>query len=112
MLHGLTLVLSNSAFVSFRGESGGPGPRLGRGATCREEGLIIQTSVCTLEWGEECTVARKTVAKRVVMETQCEDREVMDCKVVQVVYQEFPRSVKDTSNNSFYICNSISTFKS
>ena len=75
-----------------------PGPGLGRGATCREEGLIIQTSVCTLEWGEECAVARKTVAKRVVMEAQCEDREVMDCKVVQVVYQEFPRSVKDTSN--------------
>ena len=90
----LTVAMTNPAFVSFGGEAGEPSlaSRLRRGAGCREEEVTIRSSVCRLTWEEECSVARRTVGQRVVMETECADREVMDCKTVQMVYQEFPRS--------------------
>ena len=90
----LTVAMTNPAFVSFGGEAGEPSlaSRLRRGAGCREEEVTIRSSVCRLTWEEECSVARRTVGQRVVMETECADREVMDCKTVQMVYQEFPKS--------------------
>ena len=88
------MAMTNPTFVSFGPEAGEPGlaSRLSRGAGCREEEVTIQSSVCRITWEEECSVARKTVGQRMVMETECADREVMDCKTVQMVYQEFPRS--------------------
>ena len=88
------MAMTNPTFVSFGGEPGEPGlaSRLSRGAGCREEEVTIQSSVCRITWEEECSVARRTVGQRMVMETECADREVMDCKTVQMVYQEFPRS--------------------
>ena len=88
------MAMTNPTFLSFGPDAGEPGlaSRLSRGAGCREEEVTIQSSVCRITWEEECSVARKTVGQRVVMETECADREVMDCKTVQMVYQEFPRS--------------------
>ena len=88
------MAMANPTFLSFGPEAGEPGlaSRLSRGAGCREEEVTIQSSVCRITWEEECSVARKTVGQRMVMETECADREVMDCKTVQMVYQEFPRS--------------------
>ena len=85
-------MIASPTFVSFGGEGGGREPGLRRGGSCREEEATIQASVCTITWEEECSVARRTVGQRVVMQTECNDREVMDCKTVQMVYQEFPRS--------------------
>ena len=92
----VSVVMTSPTFVSFGGEGGGReaglSSRLRSGAGCREEEVTIQSSVCRLTWEEECSVARRTVGQRVVMQTECADREVMDCKTVQMVYQEFPRS--------------------
>lgn len=88
----VTAVITSPTFVSFGVEGGSREPGLRRGGGCREEEATIQASVCRITWEEECSVARRTVGQRVVMKTECNDREVMDCKTVQMVYQEFPRS--------------------
>ena len=90
----LTVVTTSPTFLSFGAGGGEAGlsSRLRSGAGCREEEVSLERSVCSLAWEEECSVARRTVGQRVVMETECADREVMDCKTVQMVYQEFPRS--------------------
>ena len=87
----VTAVIASPSFVSFGVEGAGREAGLRRGGGCREEGATIQASVCRITWEEECSVARRTVGQRVVMQTECNDREVMDCKTVQMVYQEFPR---------------------
>ena len=87
----MTAVITSPSFVSFGVEGAGREAGLRRGGGCREEGATIQASVCRITWEEECSVARRTVGQRVVMQTECSDREVMDCKTVQMVYQEFPR---------------------
>ena len=50
------------------------------------ETVTIQQNVCRLEWEEQCSVTRKKVGEEVVYDNKCEDREVMDCKMVQMVY--------------------------
>ena len=53
--------------------------------------MTIPQNVCRLDWEQECKVARRKVGEKVVYEKECADKEVMDCKTVQMVYQEVPR---------------------
>ena len=46
--------------------------------------------MCGIDWAEECSSERRKVGERVVYETECKDREVTECKTVQMVYQDFP----------------------
>ena len=55
------------------------------------EGTMISKKACIIEWEEECTTKKKKVGEQVVYETKCENRDVNDCKWVQMLYQEFPR---------------------
>ena len=91
-------VRANPAFTAF-GKVSSPGvrlgsgyrTRLGSGTGCRAENVKIQQNVCKVDWQQECNTERKKVGERVVYEHVCADREVMDCKTVQMVYQEIPR---------------------
>eukprot|EP00091_Calanus_sinicus_P019337 TRINITY_DN4818_c0_g1_i1.p1 TRINITY_DN4818_c0_g1~~TRINITY_DN4818_c0_g1_i1.p1 ORF type:complete len:151 (-),score=79.45 TRINITY_DN4818_c0_g1_i1:198-593(-) len=60
------------------------------GAACRNEEIMITQKVCKIEWEEECTTSKKKIGEKVVYDKKCEDREVNDCKWVQIVYQDFP----------------------
>ena len=91
-------VRTNPAFTAFGGRvNSSPGyreprgVRLESGTGCRGENVKIQQNVCKVNWQEECTTERKKVGERLVYENVCADREVMDCKTVQMVYQEIPR---------------------
>ena len=92
-------VLANPAFTAFGGQVHSPEVRLGFGSRarlgsgpgCRAENVKIQQNVCKVDWQQDCNTDRKKVGERVVYEHVCADREVMDCKTVQMVYQEIPR---------------------
>ena len=80
------------AFNAARGSGGGYGGYgAGRGAACRNEEIMITQKVCKIEWEEDCTTSKKKIGEKVVYDKKCEDREVNDCKWVQIVYQDFPR---------------------
>ena len=88
-------VRASQAFTAFGGRVNSPGSRvgarLGSGTGCRAENVKIQQNVCKVDWVEECNTERQKVGERVVYEKVCADREVMDCKTVQMVYQDVPR---------------------
>ena len=79
------------AFNAARGGAGGYGA--GRGAACRNEEIMITQKVCKIEWDEDCTTAKKKIGEKVVYDNVCADKEVNECKTVQIVYQDFPRWV-------------------
>merc|ERR1719347_205048 len=51
---------------------------------------MITQKVCRIEWEEDCSTSKKKIGEKVVYDKKCEDREVQECKTVQVVYQDFP----------------------
>merc|ERR1712215_63115 len=58
--------------------------------SCKTENTMIDQKECRIEWEEKCSSEERKVGEKVVYETQCENREVNDCKWVQMVYQQFP----------------------
>ena len=101
-LLGSTYAVSKPAYTAFGGGGRGGGygaygaARGGGGygghqAACKTEEIMISQKVCKIEWDEDCTTSKEKVGEKVVYEKKCEDREVNDCKWVQIVYQDFPR---------------------
>ena len=82
-----------TAFGGQQGYGGRGGRGFGgtRGAACRNEEVMITQKVCRIEWEEDCSTSKKKIGEKVVYDKKCEDREVQECKTVQVVYQDFPR---------------------
>merc|ERR1719187_769711 len=76
---------------SYGARGGGGGGYGGaRGAACRNEEVMITQKVCRIEWDEDCTTSKQKIGEKVVYDKKCEDKEVNDCKWVQIVYQDFP----------------------